>query len=183
MSLEGIDLRGLEHAAFSSGDRMIAVGYFGGKAAWWNLTSGTKAGGFDCPSASGGGVDVAFSPDGKLFAAAGYYGGVTLWDVASRQPRSISRAFRNLLYRIGFSPDGRRVIASGSSPQAVLWLWDVQTGRDLAALPGEPGSYTIGFSPDGNTLCGTANEGMALFWRAPSFAEIAQRENQTASGK
>ncbi len=178
VDLGDLSFQGLGHAVASPDGGIVALGYGGGKAIWWDLASRTKVASFDCRDASGGGVNVAFSPDGKLFATAAAYGGVTVWDVATRQPRSTSRTFRDLLYRLAFSPDSRRVVASGTSPQAVLWVWDVQTGRELAALPGEPGSYTVGFSPDGNTVWATANEGTTLFWRAPSFEEIARQEHE-----
>ncbi len=181
LDLTGISFQGLGHAAGSPDGQMIAMGYEGARAVWWSLTSRRTVATFDCQGANGGGVCVAFSPDGKVFATAAVYGGVTLWDVASCRPRPTGRSFRDLLYRLAFSPDGRRVIASGTSPHAVLWVWDVATGRELAALPGVPGSYIVGFSPDGNTVWATANEGTALFWRAPSLEEIAQREKGMAA--
>ncbi len=152
IDLSSIDLKGLGSGALSPDGRMIALGY-DGKAAWWDLATGKKEAEFDCHGPKWGVASLAFSPDGKVFAAAGDYGGVTLWDMASRKPRFISRAFRNLLRNVAFSPDGRRLIASGSSPHEVLRLWDVQTGRDVATLPGEPRSYNLFVSPDGNTLC------------------------------
>ena len=58
-------------------------------------------------------------------------------------------------------------------------LWDVETGRDLATLPGKPGWYVrIGFSPDGSTLFAASREGTALLWRAPSWEEIEAAENK-----
>ncbi|MBU6400311.1 MAG: protein kinase [Verrucomicrobia bacterium] len=166
--------------SFSADERMIATYSAAGKVTWWDLASGKMAASFECPGTHGGDVEVAFSPDGKLFAAAGFYGALTLWDVASREPRPVGRAYRNLLYRIAFSPDGTRLVASGSSPREVMRLWDVQTGREVVTLPGEPGSYFIEFSPDGNTLCAMGVDGTVLFWRAPSIAEIkaaASKEN------
>jgi WD40 repeat protein len=69
------------------------------------------------------------------------------------------------------------LIASGSNPKDVVKLWDVETGRDLTALPGMPGWYVhIGFSPDGNTLFAASLEGTVLLWRAPSLAEIEAKE-------
>jgi WD40 repeat protein len=94
-------------------------------------------------------VQLAFSPDGRLFAAAGLNGLVTVWDVATRQPRPIGRGYRNALHDVTFSPDSRRLLATGTSSKDPVKLWDVQTGRDVATLPGEPGWFSrIGFSPD-----------------------------------
>jgi WD40 repeat protein len=82
------------------------------------------------------------------------------------------------VYDLAFSPDGSRLVGSGTGLQSPLQLWDVETGRDLAALPGEPGRYVhIGFSPDGNTLFAASREGTVLLWRAPSWKEIEAAEN------
>jgi WD40 repeat protein len=124
-------------------------------------------------------VQLAFSPDGRLFAAAGLNGLVTVWDVATRQPRPIGRGYRNAVHDVTFSPDSRRLLATGTSSKDPVKLWDVQTGRDVATLPGEPGWFSrIGFSPDGNTLFAASLEGTALFWRAPSWEVIEAKEKE-----
>ena len=78
------------------------------------------------------------------------------------------------------TPHGRRLITTGTSPKDLVKFWDVETIRDLVALPGEPGlfSHHIGFSPDGNTLFADSIDGIALLWRAPSWAEIEAAENK-----
>ncbi len=122
---------------------------------------------------------MAFSPDGRLFATAGLNGLMTVWDVATRQARPIGRGYRNALHDVTFSPDSQRLIATGTSPKDLVKLWDVETGRDVATLPGEPGWFCrIGFSPDGNTLFAASLEGTALFWHAPSLAEIRTKEKK-----
>jgi len=83
------------------------------------------------------------------------------------------------MHDVTFSPDSRRLIATGTSPKDLVKLWDVQTGRDVATLPGEPGWFThMGFSPDGNTLFAASFEGTALLWRAPSREEIEAKEKE-----
>jgi WD40 repeat protein len=100
-----------------------------------------------------------------------------VWDVATQQPKPIGRSYRNALHDLAFSPDSQRLIASGTTPKEVMKLWDVETGRDVATLAGEPGWFCrIGFSPDGNTLFAASLEGIALFWLAPSWAEIEAKE-------
>jgi WD40 repeat protein len=133
---------------------------------------------FDCPDARL--VRVRFSPDGRRFATAGSNGLITLWDAVTRLPMPIGRGYRSELHDVVFSPDGRRLITTGTSPKDLVKLWDVETGRDVATMPGEPGLYFlhIGFSPDGKTLFAVASEGTALFWRAPSWEEIEAAENR-----
>jgi WD40 repeat protein len=71
------------------------------------------------------------------------------------------------------------LLATGTSSKDPVKLWDVQTGRDVATLPGEPGCFSrIGFAPDGNTLFAASIEGTALFWRAPSWEEIEAKEKE-----
>ena len=120
---------------------------------------------------------MAFSSDAAWFATACYGGQVTLWDTDTRQPKPIPRGHRNGLHDIAFSPDGQRLVASGSSPKGPVKIWDVHSGREVTTLPGEPGRFAhIGFSPDGNTLFAAAVEGKVLLWRAPSWDEIDASE-------
>jgi WD40 repeat protein len=161
----------------SSDERTMALGYGNGTAAWWDLASGERRAFFDC-----GYIEAAhavFSPDRWHFATGGLDGLMTLWDVATRQPRFAERAYPNALHDLLFSPDSLRLLASGTSRNDVIKFWDVATGRDVATLPGVPGWYAhIGFSPDGQTLFASSVEGTALFWRAPSFDEIEAKENK-----
>jgi WD40 repeat protein len=160
---------------FSPDDRTFAVGYRDGTAAWWDLTTQKRTAFFDCGYSSA--VHAVFSPDGRHFATGGINGLMTLWDVATRQPKPLGRGHRNALHDLLFSPDSRRLLASGTSPKDVIKLWDVETGRDVATLPGLAGWYVhMGFSPDSNTLVAASMEGTALLWRAPSFEEIAAKE-------
>jgi WD40 repeat protein/predicted Ser/Thr protein kinase len=171
VSLPGHNVNHLFDGNLSPDERTVALGYGDGTAAWWDLATGQRQALFDCQYASA--VHVAFSPDGRLFATGGLNGLMTLWDVPTRQAKPIGRGYRNALHDLVFSPDSRRLIASGTGPKDVMRLWDVETGRDVATLPGEPGWYPrIGFSPDGNTLFASSFEGTVLLWRAPSLAEI-----------
>lgn len=162
-------------ANFSPDERILELGYNDGTAAWWDLATGRRRAFFECGDADF--VHAAFSPDGRCFATGPIYGRITLWDVATRQPKPMGHGHRNGLHDLVFSPDSRRLLASGTNPKDVLKLWDVETGQDVATLPGVPAWYAhIGFSPDGNTLFAASLGGTALLWHAPSFAEIQAKE-------
>lgn len=102
-----------------------------------------------------GAVDVAFSPDGKIFATAGRPpGAAELWDVATR--REIDRSTPdgiNSTAAVAFSPDGKDlVIASGTTTYA--WVWDIQTGRVIGPplYSGDDDPAAVAFSPDGSLI-------------------------------
>ena len=178
VNLQGINLKNLREVDFSPNERTVALGYQNGTAAWWDIVTGTRQAFFDCRCESG--VRVRFSPDGRCFATAGMNGVITLWDVLTQQAMPIGRGYRGGLHDLVFSPDGRRLITTGASPKDLVKLWDVETGRDVATLPGEPGLFFhhIGCSPDGNMLFADSFQGVAVLWRAPSWEEIEAKERE-----
>ncbi len=183
VSVQGIKLKDGLDAAFSPDDRLFVAGYTDGTAAWWDVATRERRAFFPCHYA--GGVWVACSPDGRLFATGGMVDGLlTTWDTATLTPQPFGRASRNGLQHLIFSRDSQRLVASGMSPRGVVKLWDAVIGRDVATLPGRFGFINhILFSPDGNTLLAASSQGTIELWRAPSFAEIARIENQRAGLK
>lgn len=160
-------------------ERLAAFGYPDGTAEWWDLVTGHSQANFETQQP--GQTHVAFSPDGRLFAAGALNSGViTLWDRSGRRLRDrIGRGSHSLLHDLIFSPDSGRLIAPLTGSKNVVKFWDVVTRRDVASLPCEPGWFCrMGFSPDGNTLFAASIEGTALLWHAPSLEEIARREKE-----
>ncbi|MBI4327401.1 MAG: hypothetical protein HY674_19375, partial [Chloroflexi bacterium] len=155
-----------------------ALAYMDGTVAWWDLATRQRQAFFDSKYSSE--AQVAFSPHGRFFATAGVLDGfITVRDAMTPGAKRIIRDPRDAFHDLGFSPDGQRLVASGSSSKDVVTLWDVETGRDVATLPGAPRGYPhVGFSPDGNTLFAASLEGLALFWHAPSLAEIDAKEKE-----
>ncbi len=137
---------------------------------------------FDLPSATYINT-VAFSPDGKRFALAGFnpFGStpagepnpVEVWDTATRR-RLGSFAGSGPTIRLAFSPDGRLLVTSG--PDGAQ-LWDTTTGN---ALHSWERSGTFTFSPDGKTLASCAKD-RVVFWDPSTGARI--RDFPSCSGR
>ena len=97
---------------------------------------------------------VAFSPDGRLLASAGYSSDIRIWDVTTARRLYTLRGHR--ARAITYSPDGKLL---ASSPGSQARLWDVQSGNQQVKLeiPIDSGIELINylaFRPDGKKLVG-----------------------------
>jgi WD40 repeat protein len=108
---------------------------------------------------------LAFSPDGKRLATAGYDRTIKLWDTGQKTPRLTLTDHSDTVYSVAFSPDGR-LLASAAADRAVK-LWDVATGKRLYTL-GEPTDwvYAVAWHPDGKTLAAAGVDKSIRLWEA-----------------
>jgi WD40 repeat protein len=77
---------------------------------------------------------MEFSPDAKILAVGGVYGGISLWDVRSGTRKRL--ATKNVFtpssdIQVRFNPDGTRL---ASVERAGVVIWDVQTGAVVRRL-------------------------------------------------
>jgi len=108
------------------------------------------------------GPQFAFSPDGRLVAAA--MNPPRVWDVAARRPLFDLGGHDGTVTGVAFRPDGRQVATC--SADATIRLWDVSTGARQAILRGHPGMVScVAFHPDGwCLLSGGRKEGEVKLW-------------------
>jgi hypothetical protein len=64
---------------------------------------------------------MAFSPDDKLFAAAGEKGGVILWEVATGDRLRTLAGHIRPVTSLAFSPDGKWLLSGSEDTTALLW--------------------------------------------------------------
>jgi len=74
-------------------------------------------------------------------------------------------------------------LATGSSGQEAVKLWDLRGYQELLTLEGEGSMFwPIAFSPDGDALAAMNDQGALHFWRAPSWKGIATDEQRPKPG-
>jgi hypothetical protein len=119
-----------------------------------------------------------YSPDGKWLAASSTLGYARVWNAKTFAERATMSGFILAVNEVKFSPDGRRLIASGRGGEALM-LWDTESYELLfsLAMPGKSAGRMT-FSPDGNVLGAAAAPSSDLhLWRAPTWAEIEAAEH------
>jgi len=95
---------------------------------------------------------IAFAPDGRSLASAGFHAVVHIWDRATGKELlrfgSDSAPGFEAVTGLAYAPDGK-TLAAARCNQPVC-LWDVATGKEIRRFGGY-GSWVV-FSPDGRTL-------------------------------
>ena len=113
--------------------------------------------------------DLAFSPDGKILASAGYDRLIKLQEVKSNRELRILKDHSDSVYGIAFSPDGK-LLASAAADRTVK-VWDVSTGNRLYTLSESADwLYTVAWSPDGEHLAAAGVDRSIRIWKVDAKA-------------
>jgi WD40 repeat protein len=111
---------------------------------------------------------LAFSPDGRLLAAAGSDGSVAVHDPERRGRLFALNGFHGTVTDVVFSPDGKLLAAAGGDDPTVR-IWELATRRELHALRGHKHALTgLAFSHDGRRLASVGYEGIVKLWDVES---------------
>jgi WD40 repeat protein len=142
---------------------------------FWNLLTGQELKHFLVPGAAAGGVRSVLSSDGsKLFT--GDFDGPRLWDVVSGK---LLRQYPNnseVVSAAAFSADGRRAV--WGTIQGNVWLWDVETGKQVQHFSGTGINNYIGtvlsvaLSPDGLRVLTATNDDQVRVWDVETGNEL-----------
>jgi WD40 repeat protein len=106
--------------------------------------------------------NLALSPDGRTLAAGTAKGMVHVLDVATLAPRFELNTGTDVVSGLDFSPDGKRLVASGDK---VPNVWSVDTGEKLFDLQRPKAlhpAFHAQFSPDGKQIAVATGENRVL---------------------
>ncbi|MDH6710190.1 WD40 repeat protein [Kitasatospora sp. MAA19] len=107
-------------------------------------------------------TSLDFTPDGKTLV--GSFGGVAVWDMASRKLTATLADVNSHYQGVSVSPDGKIVAGatfSGSTGGGVT-LWDLASRKGTAVPTGRSGGGKVAFGPDGKQLAATTDTGELL---------------------
>jgi WD40 repeat protein/class 3 adenylate cyclase len=104
-----------------AGSRIAVATATGGEI--WDIQSGTRV--RTLTGGTGGLIDIAYSSDGSLIAAAGVDATVRVWDARSGVQRLVLHGHEGVLTAVAFSPDGSRLASAGFDQTVRVWVLDL----------------------------------------------------------
>ena len=181
---EKLTLRGHTEAvwgvAFDRDGRLVSAA-FDGTARVWDATPSAPAGRPlaantpDRPDADRRVNRLAYSPNGKVLAAAGWDGTATLRDAATG---AVLRPLdhKGPVWGVAFSPDGTRVLTG--SWDGTVRLWDAATGDEQAGAGGVPFAkfalpvQSVAFGRTGRVVAAGTWDGTVKVWDSKTGADL-----------
>ena len=154
--------------AFAPDGKSFASGGIDNRIRIWDVGTGKLRQKILAYNAPAGIARLAYFPDGKTLASAGWFGDGTLklWEVATgKQLKVIGKNEGGIGY-LAVSPDGNFVAWNGEAGK--IHLYDVSAGKDARVLRLPLAVDSAAFSPDSKTLATANGNGKVRLWDVAS---------------
>lgn len=116
-------------------------------------------------------MSVEYSPNGKYILVANHGGLVQVQDALSLVPIAKLQSGFEYLRDATFSPDGQSIAIASFQKNAIIWNWQTDQVRQLAAPMPNGG---IAYSPDGKYLVTAHSDATARVWNPQTGEKIVE---------
>ncbi len=116
---------------------------------------------------------LAFSPDRRYLASAGWGRSIHLWEVTTRRLVQRLDDHRGFVRDLEFSPDSRHLASVGEDRS--VRLWHVETGLPVAVFHGHAQyTFSVTWYPSGQALVSGGGDNAIKFWDAEKSRPIVK---------
>lgn len=123
---------------------------------------------------------VAFSPDAKWIATAGWDKTAKVWDARNGELLATLNGHTDHLEALAFNPTGTQIVTAGWDKTARIW--DAGTGAELLVLRGHMDRVTgVAFSPNGMRIATSSWDGTVRIWDAARGDQLRVVYDYTAA--
>ncbi len=133
----------------------------------WEIGSGTANGHLN-PDHSHILASVAYSPDGRRVAAAGWSSSWDVWDLVEGRHLASSAGHLGAIYGIAFPRDNDHVVTAGEDYS--VRLWDIVAAQETARFTGPTASMRAVTTSRAGLIAAAGLDGRVFVWESPKAA-------------